>query len=95
MGATMRRPNPDVERLERECASLRRIIDEMRREPGDLPVTGCGDNSCVVRRPTGMATNGGCSCEASELRRALRFYRRLSEFRAETIRQALGELKRG
>ena len=23
---------------------------------------GCGDNSCYVKRPEGMATNGGCRC---------------------------------
>lgn len=23
---------------------------------------GCGDNGCRFKRPTGMATNGGCSC---------------------------------
>jgi len=23
---------------------------------------GCGDNSCLVKKPSGMATNGGCRC---------------------------------
>lgn len=23
---------------------------------------GCGDNSCLVKKPTGMGTNGGCRC---------------------------------
>lgn len=23
---------------------------------------GCGDSSCVFRKPRGMATNGGCRC---------------------------------
>ena len=23
---------------------------------------GCGDNSCMVHKPSGMATNGGCRC---------------------------------
>jgi hypothetical protein len=23
---------------------------------------GCGDNSCLVKKPKGMATNGGCIC---------------------------------
>lgn len=23
---------------------------------------GCGDNSCLVKKPKGMATNGGCRC---------------------------------
>jgi len=24
---------------------------------------GCGDNSCLVKKPKGMATNGGCRCK--------------------------------
>ena len=28
---------------------------------------GCGDHSCVVRRPRGMGTNGGCRCLPREL----------------------------
>ena len=24
--------------------------------------SGCGDNGCVIRKPSGMATNGGCRC---------------------------------
>lgn len=23
---------------------------------------GCGDNSCLYKKPSGMATNGGCNC---------------------------------
>lgn len=23
---------------------------------------GCGDNSCLIQRPKGQATNGGCRC---------------------------------
>ncbi|VWD20227.1 hypothetical protein [Burkholderia contaminans] len=46
-------------------------------------VTGCSDGGCVIRRPVGMHTNGGCRCPrdsmkmhramhaANELRRAL------------------------
>ncbi len=24
---------------------------------------GCGDSSCMVKKPKGMATNGGCRCD--------------------------------
>lgn len=24
--------------------------------------TGCGDNSCLIKKPKGMGTNGGCTC---------------------------------
>lgn len=26
-------------------------------------LVGCGDNSCRFKKPTGMATNGGCRCK--------------------------------
>lgn len=32
---------------------------------------GCGDSSCIVAKPSGMATNGGCRCEKPALRRAV------------------------
>jgi hypothetical protein len=25
-------------------------------------MTGCGDSSCIIARPLGMHTNGGCRC---------------------------------
>jgi hypothetical protein len=36
---------------------------------------GCGDHSCIIRTPKGMATNGGCRCPDVLLRRAVRVYR--------------------
>ena len=24
--------------------------------------SGCGDSGCIVKKPSGMATNGGCTC---------------------------------
>ena len=45
------------------------------REPVDLAGVGCGDNSCLVERPRGMATNGGCHCEPRALRHAVMAYR--------------------
>ena len=82
----MTRRNPQVEALEREIAILRRIDAERRKDPGDLPVMGCGDNSCVVAQRGGMATNGGCRCEPFELRRALQYWKRRAQFLEETIR---------
>ena len=29
-------------------------------------IGGCGDSSCLVRKPVGMATNGGCRCFKSD-----------------------------
>lgn len=97
--------NPDVERLTRDNDELRRQLAELRRDPGDLPVTGCGDTSCAVAAPQGMATNGGCRCDPCTIRQALQFYKRLARFREQTIRklraqgspvvEALEKLKRG
>lgn len=28
----------------------------------ELGDDGCGDNSCLIKKPDGMATNGGCRC---------------------------------
>lgn len=99
------RRNPAGDALTRENDELRRQLAELRRDPGDLPVTGCGDTSCVVASPKGMATNGGCLCDERTLRRAVHFYRRLSQFREQTIRdlraqgsavvEALDKLRRG
>jgi hypothetical protein len=82
----MTRRSAEVERLERENALLRRQLEVSRQDPGDLPVAGCGDSSCEVAQATGMATNGGCGCDERTVRRALRYYKRLARFRAETIR---------
>lgn len=81
----MPRHNPEVERLEALVASLQRQLDERRRDPGDLPVNGCGDNSCEVRTPRGMATNGGCRCDPREVRWAMKYWKRVAAFREETI----------
>lgn len=29
---------------------------------------GCGDGGCVIRRPSGMHTNGGCHCYENSFR---------------------------
>jgi hypothetical protein len=80
------RRSEEAERLERENAMLRKQIERFYQDPGDLPVAGCGDSSCQVAQASGMSTNGGCRCDERTLRRALSFYKRLAQFRAETIR---------
>ncbi len=91
----MSRRSPEAERLERENAMLRKQIERLYQDPGDLPVAGCGDSSCVVAQASGMSTNGGCCCDERMLRRALAFYKRLSQFRAETIRVMKSEREAG
>ena len=80
----MTRPNPRIEQLERENAFLRRHIDDLRREPADIPF-GAGDNSCICARATGMHTNGGCRCDEKRLRTAVGWWRRRAEFLQITI----------
>lgn len=82
----MSRRNPEVERLKAQIEVLVKAIAERRSDPGDMPVAGCGDNSCVVRTPEGVGTNGGCRCEERELRRAVMWWRRKGAFLEETIR---------
>jgi hypothetical protein len=50
-------------------------------------LAGCGDHSCVVARPKGMGTNGGCRCEPTTLRRALR----AEQKRSANLRQTLDD----
>jgi len=33
-------------------------------------LVGCSDSNCILQRPTGMATNGGCRCQRELLRSA-------------------------
>jgi hypothetical protein len=80
------RRSEEAIRLERENTMLRKQIELFYQDPGDLPVAGCGDSSCQVAQASGMSTNGGCCCNEHTLRRALAFYKRLAQFRAETIR---------
>ncbi len=77
----------EQQRLVDEVAYLRKEAAERRRAPVDMPVEGCGDNSCEVRHPGGMATNGGCRCSPREVRRALRWWRRRAAFLEETVRE--------
>lgn len=94
-GRLVSRRSPEVERLERENAMLRKQIDRFCQDPGDMPVAGCGDSSCQVAQSSGMSTNGGCCCDERTLRRALAFYKRLAQFRAETIRVMKSERETG
>lgn len=84
------RLNPRVEHLEREVAMLRREMEIMRKDPGDVPFGAC-DNSCVCATATGMATNGGCHCDANKLRRAVMYWRRVAQFRQITIQDLRGD----
>ncbi len=82
----MARVNPEIDILRRQVAMLQRDLDERRKDPGDLPLDGCADNSCVVAAPVGMGTNGVCRCDERKLRMAMRWWKRRAAFLEETIR---------
>jgi hypothetical protein len=73
-----------VEHLQQENRMLREQIERMRRDPPDVPFHAC-DNSCVVARPNGMATNGGCRCDERTLRRAVQWWRGKARHLQSTI----------
>lgn len=67
-----------------DCHACRRAIEAMARHcaailgaiPVERPsVIGCGDHSCAVSPPSGMGTNGGCSCEPRMTRMAATLWR--------------------
>lgn len=84
---TTRRPSAREDQLERENKFLRDDLARVRQDPGDIPMTGCGDGSCIVARPTGMHTNGGCRCDERRLRQAAMWWRRRAQFLVETVRE--------
>jgi hypothetical protein len=75
------------EAVEAEAARVRHEMDCGDRDPS--AVGGCGDNSCVVERPRGMATNGGCRCGRMALRMALQRERKATATAAAAERAAL------
>ena len=64
--AAQKRPDVRMAILE----AWRLTLDHCRARPV-LELVGCGDNSCLIRKPGGMATNGGCRCEVRSLRFAV------------------------
>lgn len=60
-------PTLFIDNVARELLRLRDIV-----QTAELELEGCGDNSCVVQTPKGMATNGGCRCDERKLRSAVR-----------------------
>lgn len=80
LAATMAKRLTTKEREQRqraEIAAKRKALDDAadERHIAQGQPSGCGDSSCIVRAPTGMATNGGCRCESPALRTAVRWYR--------------------
>lgn len=53
------RPAPEQSRETRDAAVQKRLDEYVRLRDG---TGGCTDGGCVIKRPTGMHTNGGCKC---------------------------------
>ena len=60
-------------------------------DQGCAAIGGCSDGYCVIQRPKGMHTNGGCRC-SDDRNRMRRFASRAAYFR-EKVAEALREYK--
>jgi hypothetical protein len=57
-----------------EDRSLREALDALANYDAAMDALGsCGDGNCVIKRPKGMHTNGGCHCyeDRTRARRAM------------------------
>lgn len=54
-----------------------------------LEIGGCSDGSCIVIRPKGMHTNGGCRCSRDHIKmqRLAYAYRKFDEALADASRR--------
>jgi len=59
-------------------------------------ITGCGNHGCIIRKPQGQGTNGGCTCihrhmDTAEIRDVKGFIhwqkQRIAEFEAQLAHQ--------
>lgn len=86
----VRRPSPREQFLEMENKIIKEDLARIRRNPDDCPLVAC-DNSCIVARPQGMATNGGCHCDERTLRRAVQWLWMKVRFLTESMRLMRGQ----
>ncbi len=74
-----------VQELEAENAAMRREHREEELSDRERGQTGCGDHGCLIAKPAGMGTNGGCSCGRAALQIALQLVKRAAA-RGEPVR---------
>lgn len=77
-----------------ENESLSKVVEILHHaladyEQGMEAIGGCGDGNCVIVRPQGMHTNGGCRCseDRHKARRAMAY----ASYLACRLRSALAE----
>lgn len=51
---------------------------DIRKLATEFGIKGCGDHSCYIERPDGMATNGGCRCRPDKFVRIIQRLRSLT-----------------
>jgi len=67
-------------------ASLARHDAELMAKPFS-GIQGCGDHGCVIEKPTGAGTNGGCRCHLDRSKASI-IVQRLAQLRDAAHRQA-------
>ena len=86
----------EVERQAAELAKFKALAETLagaleQYDQGCAAIGGCSDGYCVIQRPKGMHTNGGCRC-SDDRNRMRRFASRAAYFR-EKVAEALRQYK--
>lgn len=75
----LKRAPLDIDSVRAELVAVYAAIHEEQQIDEDRAEHGCGDTSCLVKRPVGMSTNSGCRCGRRALRAAiLRLHKELN-----------------
>lgn len=88
--ALYRQHAAEITRLRAENAGLREALAGWDADMAALG--GCGDGGCVVVKPIGMHTNGGCRCMRDQIK-SQRFARAANKF-AQAARAALNAVEK-
>lgn len=94
MSQTIQKLQGNQAALEAELAKFKALAETLagaleQFDQGCAAIGGCSDGYCVIQRPKGQHTNGGCRC-SDDRNRMRRFASRAAYFRekvAETLRQ--------
>ena len=86
----------EIVRLELELSKFKALAETLagaleQFDQGCAAIGGCSDGYCVIQRPKGQHTNGGCRC-SDDRNRMRRFASRAAYFR-EKVAQALTSYK--
>lgn len=87
-----------VNRMKSEIESLRSRNEELRKALQDdaelrHKIGGCSDGGCIIEKPQGMHTNGGCKCNRNPLKMAHFAYAHMELVKAIAAATAHQEVK--